>query len=155
MMEATAESPIELMDLPFIRQMVVQLRALDSYGTYDTWSDDKVLEPLILTKERKREIPVIGDPDEIVVSRVKAYYNALSTSIEKQVGMMAVPFVNLTHEGFGRAIVTVGKLVVIDKTLRDVHRFGFASVQKLHDESSKLIKNAVAIIEQFPEAARS
>ena len=115
------------MEHPFVRQMVVQLRAVDSYGTYDNWNDIKVIDPLILTKERKREIPVVGDPDEVVVSRLKAFYNALATQIEKECGLMAVPVVNLTHEGFGRAFILVGKLVVLDKTLRDVHRFGFAS----------------------------
>jgi len=36
---------------PVIKQMVVQLRAMDSYGTYDTWSDARVLDPLVLTRE--------------------------------------------------------------------------------------------------------
>ena len=35
---------------PLVRQMVIQLRAVDSYGTYDTWSDARVLDPLVLTK---------------------------------------------------------------------------------------------------------
>ncbi|MCG8608991.1 MAG: NifX-associated nitrogen fixation protein [Pseudomonadales bacterium] len=150
---AIAESS-ESMTHPFVRQMVVQLRAVDSYGTYDNWTDDKVLDPLILTKERKREIPVVGDPDEIVVSRLKAYYNALATNIEKEVGLMAVPMVNLTHEGFGRAFITIGKLVVLDKTLRDVHRFGFASLEKLCEESAKIIDKAVALASAHPEVAR-
>ncbi|MDO6806423.1 DUF269 domain-containing protein, partial [Wenyingzhuangia sp. 1_MG-2023] len=84
---------------PLVRQVVVQLRAMDSYGTYDTWSDDKVLDPMILTKERRREIPVVGDPDETTVSRIKAYYNALATTIEQEAGLMAVPVINITHEG--------------------------------------------------------
>lgn len=42
---------------PVIKQMVVQLRAMDSYGTYDTWSDARVLDPLVLTRERRRAIP--------------------------------------------------------------------------------------------------
>ena len=44
---------------------------------------------------------------------------------------MAVPMINLSHEGFGRAIITVGKLIVMDKILRDVHRFGFESLENL------------------------
>ena len=141
------------MDNPFVRQMVVQLRAIDSYGTYDNWSDEKVLDPLVLTKERKREIPVVGDPDETIVARLKAYYNALASSIEKQTGLMAVPVVNLTHEGFGRAFVVTGKLIVLDKTLRDVHRFGFPSLEKMCEDSQKLIDRAVALVEAHREVA--
>lgn len=140
---------------PFYRQMVVQLRALDSYGTYDTWTDDKVIAPLILTKDRRQEIPIIGDPDEIVISRIKAYYNALSSSIEKATGNMAVPLINLTHEGFGRAVIYVGRLLVVNKTLRDAHRFGFSSVERLCVDSARIVDNAAALIKKFPEVAEA
>lgn len=136
------------------RQIVIQLRAMDSYGTYDTWTDDKVLAPMILTKAQRREIPVVGDPDETTVSRVKAYYNAIATIIEQQCGLMAVPMINLTHEGFGRAIISVGKLIVLDKTLRDVHRFGFDSMEKLTGEVDKLTDKAVTMIEAHRDVAK-
>ncbi len=45
-----------------------------------------------------------------------------SGTITPRCGLMAVPAVNLTHEGFGRALITVGKLVVMDRALHDVHR---------------------------------
>ena len=138
---------------PFVKQIVVQLRAMDSYGTYDTWSDEKVLDPMILTKERRREIPVVGDPDEVVVARVKAYYNAIAVRIEQECGLMAVPMMNLSHEGFGRALVMVGKLVVVDKALRDVHRFGFDSLEKLDGEGEKIVARATATIVKFRGAA--
>lgn len=145
----------EVMNAPFIKQMIVQLRAVDSYGTYDNWSDEKVLDPMILTKERRREIPVVGDPDEIVISRVKAFYNALAVSIERECGLMAVPMVNLSHEGFGRALIMVGKLVALDKSLRDVHRFGFDSPEKLEEDATKLVEKASAAITKFRDAAEA
>ncbi|MBV2133093.1 NifX-associated nitrogen fixation protein [Pseudomonas sp. MAP12] len=131
---------------PIIRQMVVQLRAMDSYGTYDTWSDARVLDPLVLTKERRRAIPVVGDPDETTLSRVKAYYNALAQLIERETGLLAVPMINISHEGFGRALILVGKLVALDKTLRDVHRFGFDSLDALVVEAQKQLGKASALI---------
>lgn len=145
----------ELMNSPFVKQIVVQLRAVDSYGTYDDWSDEKVLDPMILTKARRREIPVIGDPDEIVMARVKAYYNAISVRIEQECGMMAAPMINLSHEGFGRALVMVGKLIVVDKVLRDVHRFGFDSLEKLDGDAAKLVDKALATVETFKAAAQA
>lgn len=133
---------------PFVKQMIVQLRAMDSYGTYDTWKDVDVLDPLILTKERRREIPVVGDPDETTMSRVKAFYNALAQSIEKESGLMAAPVINISHEGFGRALILVGKLVALDKILRDVHRFGFDSLDQLIVEAEKLLSKATALINE-------
>lgn len=131
---------------PIIRQMVVQLRAMDSYGTYDTWSDARVLDPLVLTRERRKAIPVVGDPDETTISRIKAYYNALAQLLEGETGLLAVPVINLSHEGFGRALILVGKLVALDKTLRDVHRFGFDSLEALVAEAHKQLDKASALV---------
>jgi probable nitrogen fixation protein len=137
----------------FKREMVKQMRAIDSYGNYDTWSDERVLEPFVVTKAQRREMPVIGDPDEIVVARIKAFYNAIATLIERHSKLMAVPLINLSHEGFGRVLITVGKLVVFERTLRDVHRFGFETLEAMETEAAKHINAALAVIERFPEVA--
>ncbi|WP_295442433.1 NifX-associated nitrogen fixation protein [uncultured Thiodictyon sp.] len=134
-------------------EMVRQMRAIDSYGTYDTWSTAQILEPFVLTKEKKREIPIIGDPDEIIIARLKVFYNAIASLIEKECGLMAVPVLNLTHEGFGRALITVGKLVVMDRTLRDVHRFGFPSLSKMKDEADKILSVALNLVGDYPKVA--
>lgn len=149
---ATAERD-PLLDTDFIQEMVKQMRAIDSYGTYDQWPIERILAPYVKTKEQRREIPVIGDPDEETLARVKAFYNAIAALIEKECGLMAVPMVHLSHEGFGRAIITVGKLVVLDRTLRDVHRFGFESLSKMKDEADKLLAVALEIIGKHPEVA--
>lgn len=137
----------------FVKEMTRQIRAIDSYGVYDTASDVEVLDPLVLTKDRKRAIPVVGDPDEETLARVKAFYNAIAVQTEAECGRMAVPMINISHEGFGRAIITVGKLVVMDKTLRDVHRFGFESLSKMKDEADKLLSVAVGIIGKHADVA--
>ena len=142
-----------ILDTDFIKEMARQMRALDTYGTYQGWSVEKILDPYVLTTERKAAIPLIGDPDDETISRVKAFYNAIAVLIEKECGQMAVPFVQITHEGFGRALITVGKLVVMDRTLRDVHRFGFESLSKMKSEADKHLAVALGVIGRFPEVA--
>ena len=151
--EAIISPDDPILETDFIKEMTRQIRAIDSYGVYDTASDIEVLDPLVLTKERKREIPVVGDPDEETLARVKAFYNAIAAQTEAECGKMAVPMINITHEGFGRAIITVGKLVVMDKSLRDVHRFGFPSLSKMKDEADKLLSVATGIVGEYPEVA--
>jgi probable nitrogen fixation protein len=136
-----------------VKDMVKQLRAIDSYDTYAGWSEAKIIDPVVLTKERKQNIPVIGDPDEITIARLKAYYNSLATLIEKKTGLMAAPIVHLSHEGFGRALIMVGKLIVVDKILRDTHRFGFSSLADLCEKSDKVIDKALGLIEKYNTAA--
>jgi probable nitrogen fixation protein len=143
-----------VLDSVLMTEMVKQMRAIDTYGTYDTWSTAKILDPFVMTKERKAEIPIVGDPDEITMARVKAFYNAIASLIEQECKLMAVPLIVLSHEGFGRAIITVGKLVVVDKTLRDVHRFGFKNLSKMKDQADTLLSIALQIISEHPDVAK-
>lgn len=142
-----------VLETDFMQEMVKQMRAIDTYDSYEGMSDAEILDPFVMTKERKRDIPVVGDPDEIVVARVKAFYNAISTLIEKECGKMAVPLVSLSHEGFGRVLITVGKLVVLDRSLRDVHRFGFASLSKMKDEADKFLSVALELVGDYSKVA--
>ncbi len=142
-----------VLETDFMQEMVKQMRAIDTYDTFEGMSDAEILDPFVMTKERKREIPVIGDPDEIVIARIKAFYNSISTLIEKECGKMAVPLVSLTHEGFGRVLITVGKLVVLDRSLRDVHRFGFASLSKMKDEADKYLSVALELVGDHSKVA--
>ena len=148
-----AAAPDPILETDFVREMVRQMRALDSYGQYDGKPATSLLEPLILTKARKAEIPVIGDPDETTLACIKAFYNGIAVMIEKECGLMAVSLVHLSHEGFGRVIITVGKLVVLDRTLRDAHRFGFESLSKMKDDADKYLSVALEIIGKFPDVA--
>ena len=68
--------------------------------------------------------------------------------------MMAVPMMVMSHEGFGRVIISVGKLIVLDRTLRDVHRFGFKSYPKMKDEADKFLSIALQIVGEHPEVAK-
>ena len=88
---ATERDPIY--DTDFIKEMIRQMRALDTYGTYQGWTVEKILDPYVLTKERKAEIPLIGDPDDVTIARVKAFYNAIAVLIEKECKQLAVPLV--------------------------------------------------------------
>ncbi len=142
-----------ILESDFIQEMAKQMRALDTYDTYEGWSVARILDPFVMTKERKAEIPIVGDPDEITMARVKAFYNAISSLIEKECGLMAIPMINLSHEGFGRAVISVGKLIVVDRTLRDVHRFGFKSLSKMKDEADKFLSVALQMIGDYPEVA--
>ena len=92
---ATAELVVQENDAnlssDIVKDYIKQLRAIDTYDTYDGWSEANIIDPIVLTKERKQKIPVIGDPDGLTIARLKAYYNSLATLIEKNSGLMAAP----------------------------------------------------------------
>ncbi|WP_426415193.1 NifX-associated nitrogen fixation protein [Aestuariirhabdus sp. LZHN29] len=137
----------------FVIELVRHLRALDSYGAYEKWSNARLVDPLIMTRERKQEMPITADPDDVTLSNIRAYYSALAILIEKQCGHMCSPFISISHEGFGRVLITVGKLVVMDKVLRDAHLFGFPSLEKLKLESDRILTQAQAMVSCYPTVA--
>lgn len=151
--ELAIEKDDALLATPFMVEMLRQMRAVDRYGIWDQAGDHEILDPFIMTSERKRCIPVVGDPDEDVLARISAWYNGLAAAIERGGGRMAVPFIHLSHEGFGRALVTVGRLIVVDNTLRDVHRFGFRSLDAMVEEANDTVARAVQLIADHDDVA--
>ncbi|MCB2059874.1 MAG: NifX-associated nitrogen fixation protein [Novosphingobium sp.] len=137
----------------FAAALVQQIRAQDTHGSWDRKSDADLLEPFILDKEKRRAIPIIGDPDPDTLWRLELYYGALCLEIERRCKRMVSPMMKMSHEGFGRMVLIAGRLVVINKSLRDVHRFGFDSIEKLNAEAEKLIGSAIEMIERFPAVA--
>ncbi len=67
---------------------------------------------------------------------------------------MVSPMMKMHHEGFGRMVLIGGRLVVVNKHLRDVHRFGFDNLEKLADEGEKFVSAGVDMIEKFPDVAK-
>ena len=138
----------------FLKELIKQWRAQDTHGAWDKKSDLDLIAPYIITKEQRREIPIMGDPDPETLWRLELFYNAVGLSVERASGIMVSPMMKMHHEGFGRLVLIAGRLIVINKHLRDVHRFGFESLEKLTAEGEKQVAAAVAMIEKFPEVAK-
>src|ERR1035438_507186 len=152
-----AESTVQTSAPPkrgFLSELIKQWRAQYLHGSWDAKSDLDLLEPYILTKEKRREIPIMSDPDPETLWRMELFYNAVGLTLERITGVMVSPLMNLHHEGFGRLVLTAGRLIVINKNLRDVHRFGFSSLEILEAEGEKLVAAALEWIEKYPEVAR-
>ena len=151
----TSEAPDEaaLLKDAFIVELVKQIRAQDTHGTWDGKSDAKLLEPYILTAEQRRALPIMGDPDPDTLWRLDLFHNAIGLAIERATQCMVSPMTKMSHEGFGRTVLTAGRLIVVNRHLRDVHRFGFPSLAKLAEAGNKLVTQGISMIETYPEVA--
>lgn len=139
---------------PFVLQLIKQLRAQDMNGTWDNKTDLQLLKPYIHTAEERRALPILGDPDPETLWRLELFYNAIAVAIERETGQMVSPMMKMSHEGFGRMVLLAGRLVVVNKQLRDVHRFGFASLAKLSEAGTKFLNEAVTMIRTYPDVAQ-
>jgi probable nitrogen fixation protein len=154
-MSEAATLPVEpAVESVFVKELIKQWRAQDMHGAWEGKSDLELLEPYILDKEKRRQIPIMGDPDPETIWRLELFYNAVGLAIERATGVMVSPIMKMHHEGFGRMVLTAGRLVVVNKHLRDVHRFGFASFAKLAEEGEKLVASGVEMITTYPEVAK-
>lgn len=151
---AVAETAADPMQSLFVKELIKQWRAQDAHGAWEGKTDAMLLAPYIVTKEQRRQMPIIDDPDPETLWRVELYYNAIGLAIERQTGVMVTPMMKMSHEGFGRMVLLAGRLVAVNKQLRDVHRFGFESMEKLAEEGDKQVAAGIAMVEQFPGAAK-
>lgn len=147
------EAALTVDSSPFLKAIVQQIRANDPYSTYRNWADELLLKPYILSKAQKREISVEGEVDPITQSRILAFYRAVAYRIEQESGLLSQVVIDLSHEGFGWALIFSGRLLLVSKTLRDAQRFGFASLEKLNDEGEKLAQRGIELAQKFPEVA--
>lgn len=139
----------------FAKCLTMLFRAEDSYGAWEGKSDEEVLAPFILDKEARAALPIIGDPDPDILWRLELFYKAIGMAVEKKTGIMATVMLKMSHEGFGRIVLLGGRLVVVSKHLRDVHRFGFPTMEKMHADGAKITREAIALIEKYREVAEA
>lgn len=148
-METTAAE-----DAPFIKELIKVWRAQDTHGAWEGKKDLDLLEPYIIDKEARRALPLIGDPDPETIWRLELFFNAICLLIEKETRVMISPMLKMSHEGFGRMVLIGGRLIVVNKQLRDVHRFGFDNLGKLAEEGTKFVTQGVEMIQKFPDVAK-
>jgi probable nitrogen fixation protein len=139
----------------FLQALVQQIRAQDHYGVYRSWSDELVLSPFIVTKDKKRAISVEGEVDPATRLRILCFYRAIATCVETETGSLCQVVIDLSHEGFGWALVWTGRLIVVNRTLRDAQRYGFDSLEKLASQGEKMVKSGVDNINRYSDAAKA
>jgi len=141
-------------DAPFVKELIKIWRAQDTHGTWEGKADLDLLEPYIVDKEKRRALPIVGDPDPETIWRLELFFNAVCLMVERATGVMISPMMKMSHEGFGRMVLIGGRLIVVNKQLRDVHRFGFDNLGKLAEEGDKYVKAGIEMIEKFPDVAK-
>jgi probable nitrogen fixation protein len=143
-----------LLENPFLKAIAQQIRANDSYGTFRNWSDELLLKPFVVSKAQKREISIEGDVDPVTRGRILAFFRAIAHRIEAETGLLSQVVIDLSHEGFGWALVFSGRLLLVSRTLRDAQRFGFDSLEKLAAEGDKLTQSGIELANRFAEVGR-
>ncbi|MES1022207.1 NifX-associated nitrogen fixation protein [Gloeocapsa sp. BRSZ] len=145
----------ETMNSSFLQELVRQIRAQDSYGFYRNWSNELMLKPYVVSKEAKRKISVEGDVDPVTKARIMSFYRAIAAQIEQETGLISQVVIDLSHEGFGWALIFSGRLLLVARTLRDAQRFGFDSLEKLLAEGENMTQKGIELAQKYTEVAKT
>lgn len=138
------------MESLFTDTLIGQVRALDQFGTWANREDEDILkEKYVKSKEDLKNIPVIADIDEMQIQDIRLVYQALALAFEKKTGVMCSVVMEMSHEGFGRAVVIAEKIVIVNKFFKDAHRFSFRTYEKLLEEGDKLLSDAIKIYDEY------
>lgn len=134
----------------FIETLISQIRALDQFGTWAKKSDEEVLaEKYIKSKEALKNIPIIADIDEMQIQDIRLIFQSIALAFELKTGVMCSVVMEMSHEGFGRAVVLAEKIVVTNKFFKDAHRYSFRTYEDLIKEGGKMLGHALEIYEQY------
>ncbi|ARU48462.1 NifX-associated nitrogen fixation protein [Sulfurospirillum diekertiae] len=134
----------------FIETLTSQLRALDQFGTWAKKSDEEVLgEKYIKSKDALKNIPIIADIDEMQIQDIRLIFQSIALAFELKTNIMCSVVMEMSHEGFGRAVVIAEKIVVTNKFFKDAHRYSFRTYEDLVKEGGKMLKDAIEIYETY------
>ena len=134
----------------FIETLIGQVRALDQFGTWTNKADEEILcEKYVKSKEELKDIPVIADIDEMQIQDIRLIFQAIALAFEKKTGIMCSVVMEMSHEGFGRAVVIADKIVIVNKFFKDAHRYSFRTYDKLVEEGEKMLDSAIKLYEEY------
>ncbi len=134
----------------FLETLISQLRAMDQFGTWAKKSDEELLsEKYVKSKDDLKNIPIIADIDEMQIKDIRLIFQSIALAFELKMGIMCSVVMEMSHEGFGRAVVLADKIVITNKFFKDAHRYSFRTYDALISEGGKLLKDAIEIYETY------
>ena len=134
----------------FIDTLISQLRAMDQFGTWAKKSDEELLsEKYVKSKEDLKNIPIIADIDEMQIKDIRLIFQSIALAFELKTGVMCSVVTEMSHEGFGRAVVLAEKIVITNKFFKDAHRYSFRTYDALVSEGGKMLESALEIYQTY------
>lgn len=139
-----------------LKEIVNQVRAYDTYGTWEKKSDHDILNHLFLTKpEKQPSLSLMGhcEVDPKALLKLHAYFKAIGALIEKSSGLLTSVVINLDEEGNGIVLIYSGRLILVNKSIRDANKFRFKSLDEMALQAQRFIDKALELVEKYREVA--
>ena len=129
---------------PFIQELINQIHLLDSFSKYHNWSDENLVNQLIISPDKETLSSKNLNLDPLNQLLTNAFYNAIGVKIEKRSGHPTETYVHLRNQEFSSAVISCGGVLVLYSLIWGYQSFGFLSLQELIESATTDINNALA-----------
>lgn len=146
----------ELQDL-ILKEVVNQVRNYDFYGAWAKKSDENILEQLFLSKpEKKSSVSLIGhcEVDPKAILKIHAYFKAIGVVLEKLSGLLTSVVINIDEEGNGIILIYAGRLILLNKVIRDANRFHFKSLEDMVSKAQRIIESSLELVDRYEQVTK-
>ena len=140
--QATKSSEFEH---PFLQELIRQIRNSDTANRYCNWSDEFLINQLIIHSEAKKDT-FVAPLKQLLTN---AFYRAIGVTIEKKTGHPTETFVHLKDTELSSAVICCGRVLVLTSLMSGYLGFGFMSLQQLVESAETNIGNALTKASQY------
>lgn len=136
----------------FRSSLVQIIDAYDMYGTYRNLTcDQKLARSFLLTPEDKKQMDSCGQISERLRTQINLFFQSIALNIERVTNKMVSCIVEMNAEGFGRAIIYTGNLILVNKAIRGTQQFAFTTIEKASKQGEKISEIAVKTLERYSQ----
>ncbi|MGV2830943.1 DUF269 domain-containing protein [Myxosarcina sp. GI1(2024)] len=129
---------------PFLQKLIKQIRLADTLDEYRDWSDELLLNELIISPGGDSVSSKNLNLDPLNQLLTNAFYHAIGISIEKRTSHSTEIYVHLKNKEFSSAVISCGGVLVLYSLIWGYKKFGFLSLQELIESAETDIGNAVS-----------
>jgi probable nitrogen fixation protein len=137
---------------PFLTAFINQFRATDQEDIYQDWSDDELLNAVIVSPSQKYAFRGKSNrhlSSQLTRLQVTAFYQTVAQLIEEKTGKIPQVFLNLSSKGLSSALIFCGNLLVTYEWFVKLNEFGFDSLESLVKTGEILAHNASLKVQDF------
>ncbi len=140
----TLEKPAQLkFKHPFLQELIKQIRLADVGSEYRNWSDELLIEQLIIPSDREAFFSKNLNFETLNQLLTNAFYQAIGAIIERKTGYTTEIFVHLKSKEFSSAVISCGGVLVLYSLIWGYRSLSFLSLSELIESAENNIHNAV------------
>ncbi len=128
---------------PFLQELIEQIRISDSYDKYSDWSDELLVDRLIISLEPGTVAAKNLNLDPLHQLLTNAFYHAIGNHIERKTGHTTETYIHVRNKEFSSAVIFCGGVLVLNSLISGYKGFRFISLQELIELAENNIREAV------------